>query len=281
MKFDTSVDCNSIVLLSAPRQDEIGQSSRISEDLKIITVKYGMNFECFLINTKNELIDYLRQLHSSIENGLRPILHFDAHGNKDHGILIGNTNEFVSWNDITSELRKLNAASGNQLFVFIASCYGIYTLKSVTIYDSTPFYIMFGPSNAVTIEEIENIIPNFYKVLFEYNNIEESIKSLNCKFEYFHAERLFCKVMIQYFRDHCLGNGGRKRRENLLSGAMNKKGVENTKQNRILFRKVIKKDIKPSPEFVDQYATVFLHGKKCSISSIEIISMAKKAARKL
>jgi hypothetical protein len=234
-------------------------------------------FRHITVTSKNQLIDLLQSLESEIENGFRPVVHFDAHGSKEHGLEIGATDELVSWDLISEELRKLNIASGNNLFVFVAACFGFYLLKALTITKPCPFFIMVGPSDIVTIGEIESSVIPFYTQLFETSSVDEAIKALSCRFEYFHSERMFLISFARYIREKCLGKGGRARRERLLTEAFEETKLANTQKARRELRKNIKQQLEPTPALMLSYSKIFMHGRKCSVSFEEVMSEVKRS----
>lgn len=265
MNNKTTFECNGIIVISAPRIGEEGPSRRLTEDIKVLTLAFNLAFEPITIRNKNELIGLFKSLEINIKNGLRPLLHFDAHGHEECGLQIGETGEYLSWIDMAEELRKLNIASNNNLFVFIAACYGFNVLKSITIKKPSPYYIVFGPSKTVTVEELELSITPFYKNLFESSSVDISMQWLPEKIDYFHCERVFARGIAGYFHEQCSGKGKKERQEKLLTEVIKGGNFENTPYVRKKLRKEIKKVVKPTPEVVKKFSKVFLHGKMCSI----------------
>jgi len=262
MQIETKFGCNGIVFISAPRSGEDGLSRRIGEDINLLAISLGQFvFRHITVTSKKQLIELLQSLESEVENGFRPIVHFDTHGSKENGLEIGETGELVSWDIITEELRKLNTASGNNLFVFVAACYGFYLLKALTIKKPCPFFIMFGPSDVVTFGEVESSVVPFYMKLFKTASVDAAIQALSCQFEYFHSERMFLISFARYVREKCLGKGVRERRERLLTETFEETKLVNTKHIRRNLRKQIKQHLKPTPALMSRYAKRFMHGK--------------------
>lgn len=278
MQIETRFGCNGIIFISAPRSGEEGPSRRIGEDLQQLAISLGeFDFRHIKVTSQSQLVETLQSIESEIENGFRPIVHFDAHGSREDGLEIGATGEFVNWSVITEELRKLNTASGNNLFVFVAACFGFYLLKALTITKPCPFFIMFGPSDIVTFGEVESSVVPFYTQLFQTASVDSATQALPCKFEYFHAERMFLISFSRYIRENCFGKGGRARRENLLTEFFEEKKIENTKYTRRRFRKQIKQLLEPTPELMHLYAKSFMHDKDCSVSFAEVMKEVKQS----
>jgi hypothetical protein len=277
MKIETTFGCNGIVLISAPRAGEEGSSRRIGEDLGLLAASIGnLIFRHITVIGENQLLNTLQSLESEIKYGFRPIIHFDTHGNKNHGLEIGATGEFVSWDILTEQLRRLNIVSENNLFVFVAACYGFYLLKALTITKPCPFFIMFGPSDIVTFGEVESSVAPFYTKLFQTASVDAAIHSLVCQFDYFHAERMFLISFARYVREKCLGKGGKERRERLLTETFNEVRLENTSQNRKMLRKQIRQYLRPTPAIMRKHAIIFMHSKSCSVSFEEVMLAARR-----
>lgn len=278
MQVNTSFVCNGIVLISSPRLGEEGTSRRIAEDLNLLAISLSnFEFSHVWIKSARQLIDFLQSLELKIKNGFRPILHFDVHGSKEYGLEIGITGEFVGWDTITDNIRELNSASDNNLFVFVAACYGAYLLKSLNITKPSPFFIMCGPLDIVTFGEVEASVVPFYKELFKNESINIANQALQFQIEYYHSERIFLLLFAKYIREKCLGKGVKKRREQLLTKSFEEIGFNNTRQMRKLLRQEIKKSLKPTPELMSKFAKRFLYGQECSVSFAEIMSEVKRS----
>lgn len=278
MQIESSFGCNGIVLISAPRTGEEGASRRLGEDLDLLTTSLGdFIFRHITVASKEQLIELLKSLEPEVQNGFRPILHFDTHGSKEHGLEIGATGELVSWLAITDELRKLNIACKNNLFVFVAACYGFYLFKALTITKPCPFFIMFGPTDLVTFGEVESSVAPFYRHLFQTGSVDDATKVFTCKFEYFHAERMFLISFARYIREKCLGKGGKERRENLLTQTFEETTLPNTAPMRQRLRRQIKKQLEPSPKLMEKYAESFLHGKVCSVLFEDVMAEVRRS----
>jgi hypothetical protein len=278
MQIESGFRCNGIVLISAPRAGEEGASRRLSEDLEQLATSLGdFIFRHITVSSKAELITLLKSLEPEVNNGFRPILHFDFHGSKELGLEIGVTGEFVSWAAITNKLRKLNAACDNNLFVFVAACYGHYLVKALNIMEPCPFFIMFGPTDLVTFGELESSVAPFYTQLFETGSVDDATKAFSREFEYVHAERMFLITFAKYVREKCLGKGGKQRRENLLTETFSETSLSNTTQSRPELRKKIKRQLEPTPELMDKLSKSFLHGKGCSVPFEKVMSEVKKS----
>lgn len=278
MYIDTLLLCNGIVFFSASRSNELGPSNRIGEDLQQLATSLGdIDFIQFSIKSKKEFIEIFQSLEIRVKNGFLPILHFDAHGSKENGLEIGETGEFLSWDDLTESLRKINIISGNNLFVFVAVCYGFYLINSFTIKKPCPFLIMFGPEDIITVGEIESSVVPFYTSLFKTKDIHVATRSFNCKFEYFHAEHVLFKSFVKYIHDHCRGQGLKERQERLLTEAFETTKFENTKINRRMLRKEIKENLKPTSSLKHKFTRIFLHGKNCSVSFAKIMSEVRRS----
>ena len=276
--LETGFGCNSIVLISAPRNAEEGTPRRLAEDLEHLSISFGnFIFHHKHVASKKEIIELFSSIHAEMKEGFRPILHFDMHGNKENGIEIGATSEFVSWKWLTNELRKLNRTTGNNLAIFITACYGFYILKALDYSKPCPFFIMLAPPDTITVGDIEKSVVPFYSELMQSGSVKSARTKLCGNYEYFHSERVFLIIFARYIREKCMGKGGRSRRERLLTETIKEKGLPNTRLTRRQLRKGIKDFIKPKPELMNRHMTKFLHGKKCSVTFTEVMAAVQKS----
>ena len=75
----------------------------------------------------SDLIGFKQQLLvlcNSIELGQHPILHLEMHGLADASGLVFSDNSKITWSDLQPILAELNMASGFNLLVCVATCFG-------------------------------------------------------------------------------------------------------------------------------------------------------------
>jgi hypothetical protein len=272
MRLETWFTCNAVILLSAPRTGEEGTPRRIAEDLDAISKAKGdFIFRHQRIDSATALADALTLLKAECEGGLRPIIHFDMHGDKITGLEIGRTGEMVGWDALIEKLRPINVATENNLCVLVTACHGLYLIRPISIFEPTPFFALIAPQEEIKFSDVDGAVTPFYRELIETGHLDAALPKLSDRFKYFHSEKMLVISMAKYIRAHCTGKGAVKRREELLTGAFrHQPSIPNTKANRKLIRKKIKKHIEPDQELLTKYAAQFLIGKPMSVTMADI-----------
>ncbi len=100
-------------------------------------------------------------------SGLRPILHFDMHGDLTQGIKVAASGEFVSWPRLVDSLRAINVATENNLCVVSGACFSMNVVWEVTLSKPCPFFILIAPGEEVSSGFLEDKTREFYKSVFD------------------------------------------------------------------------------------------------------------------
>ncbi|WP_146196077.1 hypothetical protein [Pleionea mediterranea] len=238
----------------------------------------GFGFQHVPIKSQNELVKLLDELaHHAKVNNMKPLLHFDTHGNKDDGLYIDGENVFIDWNSLSKKLRAINIHTGNNLAVVGATCYGLHAIKPITLSTATPFYLLLSPEEQVSVGFLEKNIPSFYRSLFELGSIDSAFTHhISEEFKFYHCEKMLFIVIARYISQQCKGKGGAARREKLLTEIMSQ-GMENTAENRKKVRKILKDGLRPDQSLNDRFAGRFLIGRQCSFNISELLDFIESS----
>ena len=165
--FSSTLTIDSLFWFTSLEPDEQGVTRRIQEDLIPYLDSIDLRYKAFEPKTAAQLLGILNQIASKATAGLRPILHFDTHGNIEDGIRLSGSGEFVSWPDLVASFRAINVATGNNLCVVSGRCYSMNAVWQVDLTKPCPFFILIAPENDVSSGFLEDNIIAFYRSLFE------------------------------------------------------------------------------------------------------------------
>jgi len=93
-----------------------------------------------------------RAAAESLRSGMIPVLHIEAHGDKlglggpegkDHS-------GFITWDDLTLPLQRLNMATRCNLMIFVAACTGFAAINTFTGGPHAPAVFLAGPDGRLT-----------------------------------------------------------------------------------------------------------------------------------
>lgn len=95
----------------------------MTEDLELMRLDvHKYYFHHYEISTRQELFETLQEIARLTKKvGLKPIIHFDMHGNKHLGLESNPTREYTSWSELVVWLRKINIRAKNNLCVIAAT----------------------------------------------------------------------------------------------------------------------------------------------------------------
>jgi hypothetical protein len=258
--FTSVVHVNSLFWITSLDLGEQGPTRRILEDLEPYLSSAELPFQIFEPKKAAEFLAGLDLIAKAAQEGMRPMLHLDAHGSQKQGIQIAASGEFVPWETALQKLRAINIATGNNLCVVSAACFGMQVARRIRPPDPAPFFLLIASDEEVNVGFIGDKTTSFYKDVFENEDIVRAYdKHLRPALQLFHCERLLATAIVKLWRER-VGKAGDKAREDMLTGAF-QSGIPNTRYSRRLGRSIARRLIKPSQEFIDLQVQHFLMGK--------------------
>lgn len=272
MQLDSGFSCNSVIWLSSLPDSEDGPTRRMVEDMESLKDEISIGFQHIQVTSAIHLRELLKELalHAS-EHGMRPLLHFDMHGSKEEGLYISQSSEYIAWNELYTNLQVLNKASGNNLVVIGAACFGLRSIMPIKLDKPAPFFVLLAPEEEVSVGFLEDNAVRFYRDLFASGSLDAAYRrNLSDEFKYFHCEKMLFIVVAKYIRAGCKGKSAQERREQLLTDVFSQ-GMDKTEANLKLVRKKIKEGLKPDQSLLDRYAKTFLIGRTCSFNMQQLL----------
>jgi hypothetical protein len=255
--FSSTLTVNSLFWFTSLELGQQGVTGRTHEDLMPYLDRIGCNHQTYEPQTADQLREILNHIAQKAVAGLRPVLHFDTHGDMTHGIKLDASGEFVSWPDLVVSLRAINVATRNNLCVILGACFSMKAARQVTLSEPCPFFILIAPKNEVLSGFLEDNTVAFYKSLFDEGEIVEAhARHLAPNLELFHCERMLAYVLAYYVVDYCTGKGGNKRRERLLTKAVAANYVHN-RSDRQRIRRGAKVWTRPTQAMIERFANGF------------------------
>lgn len=219
---DVSPIFHKIWFLESLPKGELQTGEHIYQDSVAIHLRNRKDFEAELvkISDKAKFFATLKRIEKDAKNGKYPMLHIDCHGDKT-GIQLA-SGEIVEWPALEKYLTPINEASKVNLVVFLAACEGTWLIHTIQKIDRASFWGIIAPNVPVTAGSIESDCTKFYQNLLKNLNADDAIASLNENHEnriyhFFSVEGLFLKAFSQYYRQFCMGQGRKKRIEELVT----------------------------------------------------------------
>jgi len=277
MDFVSGADVSSLLWISSIRSGEEGWTGRITEDLSAYCRSIELPFIRYDVPNRALLEDALEKIAQTARHGARPFLHFDMHGSKQKGLEIAASKEYVPWKPVVKKLQNINVATGNNLCVLSASCFGLNAIWHVKIMEPCPFYMLIAPESEVSVGFLEDHIVKFYKDVFSHGDIVKAyVAHLASTMKIFHCEKMVALSLINYVRESCKGKAGLKRRERLLSEAVIA-GLKPTPKNLKEARKMVRDGVKPTQDLVNRFVETFLIGKQSAFTMDDLLRLIDDA----
>lgn len=251
----------------------MGPSRRMTEDIETHAARLEFPFFRRDIKDRLELVNFLSEINlRAKEDGLRPILVFDAHGNHEDGLVMRDGLETMPWTELGALLRQINVSTLNNLCVIGAACFSLRAIAPAKLNEPAPFFVLLAPEQEVNVGFLECNLPRFFEQLFMYGDLDDSYNlHLSASFKYFHCEKMLFIVIAKYIKKACKGKSAAIRREQLMTEVF-MQGMKNSKANRKAIRAKLKIGLKPDQALLDRYAQTFLVGKRCSFTMEELLA---------
>jgi hypothetical protein len=122
------VNVDAVIWLTSPRPDEVQDVEQMIDDAQTACLAANFHFQHYEVKSAADLLDALGKIEAEAKNGYKPFLYLDMHGSATHGLHIAATNESVSWPVLVEKLRAINVATGNNLAVLAATCFGFHAV---------------------------------------------------------------------------------------------------------------------------------------------------------
>ena len=197
------------MILDSIPEGELNTARKLFEDLDMCATAYSPTPGIAYLRVENEyqLFDYLEQLRGQNEqNHAFPLLHIESHGYED-GLQLADRS-LVSWEHLKKGLIPLNVSMRLNLMVVLASCFGGALTKSLNLSDRAPVWGLIGPTQEVSVGEVERDFGTFYRTLFSTGSPKTAMDELNkvaSQDLYYRttAEGFFYKVWQSYKEKLC------------------------------------------------------------------------------
>lgn len=151
---------------------------QLSKNLADHLAAKGVQQETALCNNKAGIAKGLDHFVRRAREGTKFAMHFVCHGGVD-GLLLKGTGEFIPWQELAEDLRKINDAMEGQLTVNMSSCQGLHGVEIVSPSDGLPFFGLVGPKEKIRIETAERVSKMYYDLQLDGMEVDEAVQQIN------------------------------------------------------------------------------------------------------
>lgn len=226
LTISETLQTNAIVWIHSLPEQEMGPTRRILEDLEGLASVGGFPISVYAVRNRAELSELLMQLTAMAEQGLRPVLHVDAHGTVAEGLLLSPSGERVTWSEIIDDLRALNVATANNLTCIFALCFGLHLYRQVSLKRPVPAYLFCAPPEEISVGFLEAQTLAFYREMNRTSNVTAAFEAtLGGVMQSFHCQGLFFQSLLRYIRTYCIGRMRQDRLERMVTAVLQRDGI--------------------------------------------------------
>jgi hypothetical protein len=262
LEFSSHFSNNALVIVDALGESDLQTAIHLRDEIYDETSASRPGYCHYLkVESASQFLAAIEQVNEQTKDGLRPILHIEAHGDEHLGIQVAASGEMVPWSQLLPKLQEINKNSKNNLGVVMAACFGLYAIKPLQIEEPCPFYFLVGSDERVPAGYIDDAMRLFYLELNRSNSLDDAMMKVDVNFKQFHAEIFFYTTFAKYMKRACMGAGAQKRVERLLTEAVEGGAVTNRATLRAL-RKRAKTFVRSQEQVFNKYSSKFLHGRK-------------------
>ncbi len=278
LTISETLQTNAIVWVHSLPESEMGPTRRILEDLESLAIMDGFPVFEFSVDRGADLHQLFSELTAQARQGLHPILHVDAHGSPENGLLLAPSGESVGWPEVIELLRGLNVATENNLTSVFALCFGLHLYKEAALKRAVPAYFFAAPASKISVGFLEEHTLAFYREVNRTLNVTTAFEeTLGRYMQSFHCQGLFFQALVRYIRSHCMGKRRSDRKERLVTEILQRDGIT-TPTNADLkeARRHIREALAADQSLIDHFAPSFLVGRNAAFSFADLNKVLRR-----
>lgn len=202
---------NRLLIVESLTERDFPSGSQLRDRLNGMSGDFpaGLSIE---FTTVLSVVDFLSLIDEEVvraTGGDYPILHIEVHGREDKKGLVFSDGSFLDWSGLADALRKLNKATGFNLLIAVAACFGGYSLGMVKPGAPAPCCALIGPSDKIYGDELLGNFSAFYSEFLKNLHGETAIAALKKnvltagRFETVSAPDWFFRIIKDYLLNHC------------------------------------------------------------------------------
>jgi len=277
MEITSTAKMNCLYWITSLHESEQGVTRRVLEDLRAVAGQRQLAIVQYTPTSAAEFLAVMDQMAAEAKAGMLPMIHLDAHGSAEGGILVAATGEYVSWEAVAGKFRVINEIVGNNLCVVSGVCFSFHFVKAIDINQVSPFFMLLAPEHEIAAGDIEENVVGFYRdMLDEADILTAQARWFPTQLRVFHCERMLAIVLARYINDATSGKQKERRKEHLVTMAV-EHGVAPNRHNLRAARKLAEKGIKPTEALIDRFVPIFLAGKRPGFTIVELKAMVENA----
>lgn len=263
LTYTSSSRNNGLIIFDALTESELQTGQRLYEDIRDHCEEIDRQNYCtyYKIKSKQTLIEKLKDVLTECKIGvLYPILHFECHGDKDKGLYLPASKEYISWDEIIRHIAEINQANKNNTGVVLAMCYGFEISKFVKFTEPCPFNYVVAAQGEIQAGKLQDVILPFYKATLRSGNLQGGLDLLDDRLKLFHGGKWFYNTLASFMITSFNASSRSEIVEQIVSNQVAKAGYSNRRLLKSVRAKA-KKSVQSPQGFYEYSSMKFFHGK--------------------
>lgn len=286
LKLALNISNNGLIIFDSLGADDLQTGRRLCTEITGYSAGIGRSGYCTRYETHNISAFHACMMATAQEckSGiLKPILHFECHGDERKGLYFPSSNEYMPWDVLRDYISDLNRMTKNCCGVVMAACHGAAVTQQLLISSPSPFNILIAANVEMQAKSFDDNMSQFYRILAYNGDLQTAMASLPPEMEVTFAAEWFYKTFGSYL--------AHKHTQKEINDIVSKVLTARLQRNRNLSpaqradalkreRRVIKGKVKGIEGLVSHFSDIFFHGQP-PLTTSEVVDWieANKASR--
>jgi len=260
LNFTASFKNNALIIFDSLPPSELNTAARLESDITDYSLAMDRDGYCqrFHIENKASLVAHLKSIRYECQSGvLKPALHFENHGNKERGLHIYDSNEYLTWIELLDLIREINSMNGNNTLVTVAACHGYSMASEIDVSKPCPLNTLIAPKEEVSAGYFIDAMIPFYKSIMASGNLLGALKHLDSKMDHFIACEFFYSQLASFFGKYKSTKSRSALTEELVTQTLSLTTFKNRHDLRTT-RALLKRTLREPRDFFEHFSRAFL-----------------------
>lgn len=192
-----------IFTLDLLTEDDLQTAKKCHDDIQDITQNTDriIKFNCY---TKENFEQVKNTIQDYSQKGFSPLIHIHGHGDKDKGVKISDSNNYIPWDEFIDFFAQIKSQEGN-LTVIMSCCFSYrivdFIYKKYDCSNYLPVTVFYGYENEISAGILENEIKIINDSFFKDGGkslMENRELKIKCFSEYRYMNYIVSRILSEH-----------------------------------------------------------------------------------
>ncbi|MCH7638880.1 MAG: hypothetical protein IH855_05395 [Bacteroidetes bacterium] len=224
---DIDLSFNKVHVIESLAPPDMLTGTKLYDDVmrSACAVHDSLEAELHTVRSPFDFLDVLARIqHATTNEGERPLIHVETHGNK-HGLGLADGQGVLPWRKLKRKLTDINVASELNLLIVMSACEGAYLVREMKPTDRAVAWGILGPLKTISAGALRDGFSAFYAELFSSLDVNRAIQCLLAEsggapinHGLMNAHDIFRRIFESYHRDAFTEDAMRAREQEVVRG---------------------------------------------------------------